>query len=35
MLEIQNLHVKFHNRDRAAKFWDWWVNPAPENPSLP
>ena len=32
MLEIRDLHVRFHNRDREAALWE---NPAPANPSLP
>ena len=46
MLEIQDLHVKFHNRDREAvsgvsltiqdgEILGLVANPAPENPSPP
>ena len=46
MLEIRDLHVRFHNRDREAvsgvsltirngEILALWENPAPANPSLP
>ena len=46
MLEIRDLHVKFHTRQREAvagvsltihdgRSWGWWASPAPASLSPP